>query len=297
MRDGVSGVLNLMKPTGMTSHDVVARVRRIAGQRSVGHAGTLDPLAAGVLVLLLGRATVLSSYAMASSKRYAAEIVFGVATNTDDAEGIVFRTAGVPRISSEELANKLQAFVGRIVQTPPTFSAIKTDGQPAYVQARRGDTPELEPRPVQIHSLRVLSWRPPGLRILVCTGPGTYIRALARDAGQALDSAAYLHTLVRVGSGTFDISRSVRLRDLSTQNLPDHLLPSDMILRGLPAAFLSHEDSVRARRGNVVRLSRPAARLGPGTVIRLYGDTGVLIALARQTPGGWHAFRVLEPMG
>ena len=206
MPDQLSGILNVDKPAGLTSHDVVARVRRITGQRSVGHAGTLDPLASGVLVVLLGRATSLSAYAMASRKTYAAEIVFGVATETDDAEGPICKRATVPGSSEAGMRQALEPLTGEVMQTPPRYSALKSAGQPAHRRARRGERVQPEPRPVTIHRLQVVSWVSPRLRVVVETGPGVYIRSIAREAGEALASAAYLHTLVRTSSGRFRLS-------------------------------------------------------------------------------------------
>jgi tRNA pseudouridine55 synthase len=262
----------------MTSHDVVAITRRLTGQRSVGHAGTLDPLASGVLVVLLGRATSLSSYAMSSAKTYAAEIVFGVATDTDDAEGRICAEGSVPSLSREEIADRLQDLAGVVMQAPPKFSAIKQGGKTSYVEARRGRAVDLPPRRVEITRLGVLSWQPPRLRIVVTCGAGTYIRSLARDAGELLGSAAYLHTLVRVSSGGFHIRDAVRVADLTPANIRSHVLPPDAALENLRAEFVGPQEAGRIRHGRTFEL--PPMLTDGEEVIRVYGD-GVLLALAR----------------
>lgn len=294
MPQSITGVLNLNKPVGMTSHDAVARIRRLAGQRSVGHAGTLDPLASGVLVVLLGRCTALSEYAMASSKTYAAEIVFGVATETDDAEGPICRRGPVPSLSTQEMASRLAELTGEIDQKPPRYSAVKREGAPAYALARKGREPELRARRVTIHSIAISSWTPPRLRLTIVTGPGTYIRSVARDAGELLESAAYLHALVRLESGRFTLQDSVSLTSLTPENLPGYLLPSDRGTDSLGAVFLSDEQTRIASHGGRVRVG---GRASPpeGQVVRLYGSNGNLLGLARASNAEWHPFRVLEP--
>ena len=314
MPDGIAGVLNLVKPVGMTSHDVVAVIRRLAGQKSVGHAGTLDPLAEGVLVLLLGRATALSSYATGSRKLYAAEVAFGVATDTDDAEGSVCRGAAVPDTGPDEMRAKLQALTGDVLQVPPRFSAIKREGKTAYVEARKGNVMEMPPRLVQIHSITLLSWCPPRLKVLVATGPGTYIRSLARDVGELCGSAAYLHALVRLASGGLHLRSAVRLVDLTRENLREHLQPPDSAVSNLPALFLSAEQSTRARHGGEFDVSTPIS-WSEDQVARLYDSSGQFVGLARPLAAGssprtgeavledgpgltvtrWRPIRILEP--
>jgi tRNA pseudouridine55 synthase len=295
VRDGITGVLNLVKPVGMTSYDVVARVRRLSGQKSVGHAGTLDPLAQGVLVILLGRATALSAYAMSSNKQYAAEIVFGAATTTDDAEGEIIREAAAPVMTELAIAARLQSLTGDVLQAPPRFSAIKMGGKTAYAEARKGRELKLEPRRVRIDSIEILSWYSPRLRLLVTTGPGAYVRSLARDAGELLESAAYLHSLIRVGSGRFRLEDGVSIECLTRENLVEHVLPADTVVAHLRAAYLSEADTDRARHGGAVPLGGADPRTND-EVIRLYGSHRTLVALARPSPEGWRPFRVLEPV-
>lgn len=298
--------MNVLKPVGMTSHDVVSRIRRLSGQKAVGHAGTLDPLATGVLVVLLGKATALSNYAMAGRKTYAAEVVLGVATTTDDAEGHICREAQLPDVGGDELRSVLQDFVGEIQQVPPRFSAIKQQGQRAYSRSRAGKDVDLSPRQVTIYSLAVQAWSPPRLRITLQTSSGTYVRSVARDLGERLHSAAYLHCLVRLQSGDFSIQDSVPLDALQANGILPYLQSPDTAVRSLPAAVLGAGDTRRARHGGVLQLNEPAGRPcvdapthRENAVIRLYGSEGEFIGLARPSREGgdnWHPFKVLEPL-
>ncbi|HZT96128.1 MAG TPA: tRNA pseudouridine(55) synthase TruB [Chloroflexota bacterium] len=294
MVDGVSGVLSVDKPAGLTSHDVVARTRRLSGQRAVGHAGTLDPLATGVLVLLMGRATALAPYATAQRKIYAAEVVLGCATETDDAEGAVTRTAPVPSLEPGRLEAVLKSFVGSQMQQPPVYSAVKQGGVRAYARARAGTQVELPGRPVIIHSIDLLDYSDGRLTLRVETGPGTYIRSLARDIGHRLGTAAYLHTLVRLASGHCHLRDSVALDHLNGDNLRHHVLPMDSVLTSLPAVFLQREQARQARHGMAVPMARFEVVPTMGAV-RLYDHQGAFFALAKPSGSRWKPFRVLDP--
>ncbi|MFQ6057890.1 MAG: tRNA pseudouridine(55) synthase TruB [Anaerolineae bacterium] len=244
-RRAISGILNIDKPPGMTSHDVVAAVRRASGVRRVGHAGTLDPLATGVLVVCLGQATRVIEYLMDSPKTYRAGIVLGVATDTYDAEGQVTYQAPKVKVSREEVEAALAQFVGVIEQVPPMYSALKHEGRPLYKLARQGVEVKREPRRVEIYRLEVTDWAPttsghwaerqvtachdqrsrplvswpaftqtrvtachPWLEIEVQCSRGTYIRSLAHDLGQRLGCGAYLERLVRLASGRFTLDQA-----------------------------------------------------------------------------------------
>jgi len=289
----LTGLLNIAKPSGLTSHDVVARVRRITGQRSIGHAGTLDPLATGVLVLLLGKATVLASYVTSGEKVYEAGVTFGTATTTDDLEGEICREAPIPGPDIEEIELAVHRFVGEIEQVPPRFSAIKQQGKRAYAEARQGREIELPARRVTIRDIQIRSWQPPQLTLVITCGPGTYIRSLARDIGSALDSAAHLHALVRLASGRFRLEDATKLDDLTEETVPAVLLPADMAVESLRSICLSVGETVDARHGREV--SRQLVPVDAGEVIRLYGSEGRFLGLARPSGSGWHPFRVLDP--
>ncbi len=210
----MDGIFNVDKPVGMTSHDVVARVRRLTRQRRVGHAGTLDPSASGVLPVCLGQATRVAEYLSASGKCYRAVVVFGVVTNTYDAEGEVLRSAPV-HLTRAEIAAVLPEFLGQQMQVPPLYSAIKLAGQPLYKLARAGIAAECQARPVAIHRLDIVDWQPPALTLDVECSKGTYIRSLAHDLGERLGCGAHLGGLVRLRSGPFTLDESLTLEELA----------------------------------------------------------------------------------
>jgi tRNA pseudouridine55 synthase len=206
------GVLLLDKPAGFTSHDVVARVRRTLHQKRVGHAGTLDPMATGLLILLLGKATKASQYLMSLDKEYEGTLTLGVVTNSQDAEGEVVSTcplpAGLDRAAAE---SALQSFLGDQYQTPPMFSAIKVDGVPLYKLARKGEEIEREPRFIRVSKVELLAFAPPQVSFRVRCSKGTYIRTIAHDAGQKLGCGAHLSALRRTASGELRVEQALTL--------------------------------------------------------------------------------------
>jgi tRNA pseudouridine55 synthase len=209
----VDGILNLNKPKGWTSHDVVARVRRLTGVRRVGHAGTLDPMATGVLLICLGKATRIAEYLVAGRKRYSATLRLGISTDSHDADGRVTAEAPVTAdLAAVEEA--LSRFRGPIEQVPPMISAIKKDGQRLYELARRGVEVERPPRAVEIYGLHLVDWAPPKLTIDVTCSSGTYIRAIARDLGRDLGCGAHLTALTRTASGDFTLTDAIELATL-----------------------------------------------------------------------------------
>jgi tRNA pseudouridine55 synthase len=201
------------KPAGMTSHDVVQHVRRIYGERSIGHLGTLDPFATGLLVLLLGRATRLANFLDIEPKVYEAKVGFGSETDTDDATGTVIRSASQP--AEADVRSALTSLTGRISQIPPAYSAKSVDGTRAYDAARRGEPLELEPVEVQVHRWEVLDLNRESLTATVTCSGGTYIRALARDLGRLTSSAAHLTALRRTRIGPFDVRDAATLDSLA----------------------------------------------------------------------------------
>ncbi len=244
----VEGLLVVDKPAGMTSHDVVAHVRRLCGQRQVGHAGTLDPLATGVLVLCLGRATRLAEYLQAHPKRYQATLRLGEATDTFDADGQVVRQAPIPPLTSAELSSYLQRFRGVIQQRPPAFSAVKRSGVPAHRRARRGEAIDLPARTVQIAELKLLEWSSPELRLEIVCSAGTYIRSLAHDLGEAIGCGAHVIALRRLASGPFTVDDAVAWSALdkdASAAWQRRILPLAAAVADLPAARLD-EQALRA---------------------------------------------------
>jgi len=207
----VDGILNINKPYGKTSFNVVATIRRLTGERRVGHAGTLDPAATGVLPVCLGQGTRITEFLVDTTKTYQAEIELGVVTDTYDADGRITQKKDPSGIGREQLESALSSFRGTIWQTPPMYSAVKHQGKPLYKLARAGITVERRSRPAQIHSLELVSWQPPVITIEVVCGKGTYIRSMAHDLGQSIGCGAYLRNLVRLRCGLFDIRDAVSM--------------------------------------------------------------------------------------
>lgn len=289
-KDPLSGILNVDKPAGMTSHDVVDAVRRIAGQRKVGHAGTLDPMATGVLLVCLGQATRVTEYLMEGRKRYRASIVLGMTTDTYDAEGEIASSGGRTDYSQEDVLAALTSFSGPIQQVPPIYSAIKRDGQPLYKLARQGKTVEIEARPIVIHKISLLDWKEPSLIVEVDCSPGTYIRSLAHDLGQRLGGGAYLASLVRLGSGRFDLESASSLARLEEAFRHDqesaYLIPTDEALLDWPAMVVGADEARRVVHGQPLPGNRPGA--AEATLCRAYSMEGDFLAImSYESDQGW----------
>jgi len=258
----MDGIISVNKAVGMTSHDVVAIARRLTKQRRIGHAGTLDPAADGVLPLCLGQATRLVEYLSASGKAYRATIRFGVVTDTYDREGSVVREAPVA-LTEAQIAAALPTFLGEQMQKPPIYSAIKRNGQPLYALARAGQEVVVEARPVQIDALRIVAWESPDLTLDVECGKGTYIRSLAYDLGELLGPGAHLAALTRTRSGPFTLAMSVTLEALEAAladgSWRNHLFAPDEALLDWRAAILAPTSETRLRNGQLLRFDGVAA--------------------------------------
>jgi tRNA pseudouridine55 synthase len=239
------GLLNVNKQPGWTSHDVVARVRRLSAQRRVGHAGTLDPMAEGVLPVLLGAATRLADLAQAGRKRYTAEVQLGGATTTDDAEGAPITTLPVPHLDRTTVEAALRGFTGQIQQRPPAYSAIKSNGQRAYAIARRGGDPDLPPRLVTVYALDLLRLERDRLAIDVECARGTYIRALARDLAVALGTVGHVTRLIRTQVGPLTLESALTLDQLADTGI-EHALQSPDVLLGDVPAYLADGPTLHA---------------------------------------------------
>lgn len=284
---GPSGVLVVAKPAGPTSHDVVALVRRLAGTRRVGHGGTLDPFASGVLPLFLGRATRLAEYHLGQDKRYRATVCFGSSSTTDDLEGDLETVPGTVERSAVEAA--LGASTGTFEQRPPAYSAVKIGGRRAYAMARAGLSPEPRPRTVTIRRLELLEWdgtdpdRPVAVLELTCSA-GTYVRALARDLGAAVGSGAYLGALMRTASGAFGLDDAVPLDRIraaaegGTGGVAELLRPVDAGLDALPAVVIDDAAVQRIARGQTIRPVTPLPDDAEGP-LRLLDERGTLVAI------------------
>lgn len=210
----LDGVLLIDKPADHTSHDVVARLRGILKMKRIGHAGTLDPMATGLLVMLVGKATRLSQYLMSVEKEYTGTIKLGEVTNTQDAEGEVMETKPVPSLSEADVRAALKGFLGDQYQIPPMFSAIKIGGKPLYKSARAGEEVVREPRFIRVINYDLVRWESPEIDFRVLCTKGTYVRTLAHDLGQRLGCGAHLNALRRIASGSLNVSRAVTLEQL-----------------------------------------------------------------------------------
>lgn len=286
------GLLLVDKPAGVSSHDMVLAARRAVGERRIGHAGTLDPFATGLLVLLVGRATRLLPYLPGEPKVYEADITFGTATDTDDHLGSVIRTA--PRPARADIEAAIPRFTGPIEQVPSTYSAKRVAGRRAYDLARQGVDVELAAVPVTVAPWEVLDWTTDdagavsAMRVRITCSGGTYVRALARDLGAATGSAAHLTALRRTSIGPFLVEGAATLPELRDRTV--QLRSASEALPHLPIELLDDGDVARVVRGIAV----PARALGEQA--RLVGaSTGVLVALAERRDGCWQPRVVMRP--
>ncbi|MGH8909565.1 MAG: tRNA pseudouridine(55) synthase TruB [Egibacteraceae bacterium] len=294
----MDGVLIVDKPAGMTSHDVVAAVRRAAGQRRVGHAGTLDPDATGVLVMCLGRATRLAAYLQASVKTYDARVRLGVETTTLDASGEVTAERDASAVDEAGLCEALKSFVGQIQQMPPMVSAVKVGGERLYRKARRGEVVERPLRTVQIHDI-VLEDFEPGPQaeaaFLVTCSSGTYIRTLAADVGERLGVGAHLVTLRRLGSGRFSLEDAVdlgKVGELGAQGrLAEALLTPAQAIADYPSV------TVDAQSAWAVGNGRPLDATGMPGPVAVLDQAGRLLAMVGDRDGKAWPLAVLAGQG
>ncbi len=303
----LDGILVLDKPAGPTSHDIVALVRRLSGVRRVGHGGTLDPFAAGVLPVFVGRATRVVEYHMTDEKAYRAVVAFGARSTTDDLQGELTPGEASPP-TREGVESALDAFRGTIEQVPPDYSAVRVAGRRAYELARHGRKPELRARHVEVRELRLTDWdardpeRPTATLEIRCSA-GTYIRAIARDLGEALGVGAYLVALARTASGPFRIqgARTLdQLREAATAGrLRRLLLPPDTGLEAFPRLQLGADELGALSRGQVVKVRQASLVEGLADgLLRVVDDGGRLAAMARLEAGRLHPEKVfLGPAG
>jgi tRNA pseudouridine55 synthase len=293
---GLDGIVVIAKPAGPTSHDIVALIRRLAATKRVGHGGTLDPFASGVLPVFLGHATRVVEYHLGDRKAYRATVCFGASSTTDDLEGELTPAPAGTAPSREVIEAALPGLTGTISQRPPAYSAIKVGGRRAYAMARAGETVELAEREVTIFGLDLVSWdgsdpdRPIAVIDVACSA-GTYIRALARDLGERVGSAAYLGALTRTASGPFTLETAVPLDDVraAAAESPDGLLPVlqpiDTGLDAFPVVTLTADEVAAVARGQFVRTGEPpSGSLGDGP-IRVRDEAGTLVAIARYRDG------------
>ena len=296
----IDGILVVSKPAGPTSHDIVALVRRLTSVRRVGHGGTLDPFAMGVLPVFLGRATRMVEYHLADEKAYSASVVFGARSTTDDIDGEM-TPAETPTPDRAAVEAALASFRGQIEQVPPDHSAVHVGGKRAYEVARRGEKPELRSRQVTIHSLELTGWDTadvtrPLAEIEVRCSAGTYIRSLARDVGERLGCGAYLGALTRTASGPFRMDAAHSLdtvrEELAAGRTERLLLSPDAGLEHSPMVQVPGKDREALARGQIIRVrgqvsgpADPAAVLDDAEVVRVVDEAGRLAAMAHVKKG------------
>lgn len=282
----LGGVLCVDKPLGMTSHDVVNRIRRVANLRRVGHAGTLDPLATGVLLLCLGRSTRLIEYLVGHNKVYETTVRLGQSTTTYDAEGEIVAERPFTHLTRHQIQDSLEPFHGEIQQQPPLYSAVKQGGQPLYKLARQGKKDVARPfRTVTIHELTLLKWEPPFLSLRVGCSSGTYIRSLGHDLGEALGCGGYLAALRRLAVGDFGVETAVPLDLVSSENIADYLLPPDTAVRHLPRLDLPETAAADLLQGKPVSQADPP----PAELARAYGPNNQFLGIVTAKEGQWLA--------
>jgi len=292
----MDGILNIDKPQGITSYRVVSLVKRLSGERRVGHAGTLDPIATGVLPVCLGQATRIVEFLADATKTYRAEIELGVTTDTYDASGRITQRENPSGIQREQVERALAPFRGVIQQTPPMYSAIKYQGKKLYQLARAGITVERKSRPVTIHRLDIVDFQPPLVTIDVECGKGTYIRSLAHDLGQVLGCGASLKSLVRRSYGPFGIENAVslpRLEDAFRHGYWEYFVhPMDFVLSTWPAVVVDEATEPAIRNGTPIDL--PLQSSSGKQYCRAYTADGHLLGVLRFDPEKrqWHPEKV-----
>jgi len=277
------GLLNLDKPQGMTSRDVVNRVQRLIRPIKVGHAGTLDPLATGVLVLCLGKATRLIQYIQDRPKTYRGTFELGTVSTTCDREGELTKTGKLQSLSVDDLKAILPDYLGQIAQVPPKFSAVHVNGKRAYQLAREEKEFELEPRTVHIESLEITDWSFPQFSLNIVCGSGTYIRSLGRDLGESLGCGAYMTDLERTAIGEFQVERALSLDDLSLETIEQHLIPAGEAVIHLPRATChssQHADILNGKQFVPQQVPESRSLQEDSRLIAVYDETEQLVCLA-----------------
>jgi tRNA pseudouridine55 synthase len=288
MPDPIEGLICLDKPPGQSSHDVVNAIRRLAGIRRVGHAGTLDPLASGLLLLCLGRATRLLEYLIGQPKTYLATVQLGQETSTYDAEGDV--TAEYPvDISRQKLTAGLEKFRGTIEQLAPLYSAVKVGGQPLYRLARKGESVQRPSRTVVIYQLDLLAWHGRLLELRIHCSSGTYIRSIAHDLGRELGCGAFLAGLRRTGVGRFSLADAAPLADLGQDDWRRHLRPADSAVGHLTRLDIANDEALALYHGLAIARQPGQTEESP---VRAYDESGLFVGVLAAEPEFWRPQKI-----
>jgi len=295
----VDGILNINKPWGKTSFSIVAMVKRLTGERHVGHAGTLDPAATGVLPVCLGQGTRVTEFLIDATKVYQTQIELGVTTDTYDASGNITHQTDPSGISQEQLESALNSFCGLIQQTPPMYSAVKHHGKPLYQLARAGIKVERRSRLTKIHHLELIDFKPPVATVKIVCGKGTYIRSLAHDLGQRLGCGASLKSLIRLSCGPFNIKDAVSILQLedaiSYGYWQRFVYPIDTVLLHWAAMVVSDDTSQAIRNGRPLVLGNyNSGKSSLDNHCRVYAPDGCFLGVLRFNPekGQWQPKKV-----
>lgn len=294
----MDGILNINKPQDRTSFSVVAQIRRLSKERRVGHAGTLDTMAVGVLPVCMGKGTRVVQFLMGVSKVYRARIKLGVTTDTYDATGEVTQEGDASNVSLEQIKTALDSFCGTIMQKPPIYSALKYGGQRLYKLAREGIEVDIKSRPITIYSIELIDYQPPLVTIEVECARGTYIRSLAYDLGQMLGCGAHLEHLVRLKYGPFDIKDAISLEQVeeacTNDTLQKYIYPMDTVLKYLPSIIVEEEQECLIKHGGCVVVEEGEADVSGESRCRAYNKDGYFIAILRfdSEKKLWHPEKV-----
>ncbi len=279
------GILVLDKPSGISSMEAVRRIKRASGVRRVGHGGTLDPMATGVIPICLGRATRLMEYMLDSSKEYIGEVRLGISTDSYDAEGEITGRSDPSGVEREDIEDVLNRFLGQIEQVPPMFSALKRRGKRLYELARQGIEVEREPRSMTVHSIRLAGWNPPVATVHIECSRGFYMRSLAHDIGVQLGCGAHLKSLTRLRTGRFRIADAVSIetaqRSFEEGSWPALLASLDSVLGDLRAIIVGEREQASIQNGRPVPLSEDDSATQSDEQFRAYGLDGEFLAIMR----------------
>ncbi|MDW7650590.1 MAG: tRNA pseudouridine(55) synthase TruB [Bacillota bacterium] len=278
----MEGIINVLKPPGMTSHDVVNQIRRLTGVRRTGHTGTLDPGAAGVLPVCVGKATRVSEFVLEMDKSYRAELTLGQATDSEDAAGTVIAEKQVPSLTGELIGRVLKSFIGQGTQIPPMYSAVRVGGKRLYELARQGKEVSREPRTVHIYSVEPVRFDHRMVLFDVDCSRGTYVRTLCREIAEKLDTVGHMSFLLRTAVGPFLLDQTWTLEELAglaeSGRLQEALMPADVALQRLPSVTVSAEQALLIKNGVAVT----AGNLPPeGETVRVYDSAGSFLAIGR----------------
>lgn len=293
----IHGIINVYKEKGYTSHDVVAKLRGIAGQKKIGHTGTLDPDAEGVLPVCLGKATKVCELLTDKDKTYRAVLFLGQTTDTQDASGTVLETSDISNLNESQVTEAVQSFVGEYAQIPPMYSALKVGGKKLYELAREGKTVERKARNVKIHSIKILRVDLPRVEMEVSCSKGTYIRTLCHDVGEKLGVGGCMESLLRVRVGRFVLADSLRLSEIQKAkedgNLEKILQPIDSVFEQYRAVRIRSDQEKRLQNGNSFRKPDRLQNYDDQEMVRVYDSNGHFAAVYRYVEKD-HEFRIVK---